>query len=91
MRTNNGPQRSWLHRIGKAESPACQYGHPEATGEHITFHCPIWDTQPKNLMGYRKTWSELDEPIWIETGPDKEDVIEGGEEWFGHIFGILAN
>ena len=34
-------------------------------------------------------WSELDDPIWIKTGPEPEDIIEGGEEWFGFIFGIL--
>ena len=90
MRTDKGPQRSWLHKIGKSDSPSCLCGHHTASGEHITFHCPTWDMQRRNLIGERKTWAELDEPIYIQTGPDKEDIIEGGEEWFGHIFGFLA-
>ena len=27
----------------------------------------------------------------IKTGPDKGDVIEGTEEWFSHIFGLLGH
>lgn len=41
-------------------------------------------------IGDRKEWSDLDFPVWIKTGPEKQDVTDGGEEWFGHLFGILA-
>ena len=90
MRTDKGPQKNWLHRLGKATSPACNCGHPLQNGHHITFHCPSWATLRTSLIGDRKEWAELDDPIWIKTGPGPEDVIDGGEEWFGHIFGILT-
>ena len=79
-----------LSMIGKAESPVCPCGHPSHNGHHVTFHCPIWAHQRTALIGARKQWADLDDPIWIKTGPDKEDIFEGGEEWFGFIFGSLA-
>ena len=39
MRINRGPQREWLHRIRKADSPACPCGETQS-GDHITFQCP---------------------------------------------------
>ena len=90
LRTNRDPQNSWLHKLGKADPPACPCGHPDASGDHITFHCPTWATQRHNLIGYRSSWPELDNSIWVKTGPDKEDIIDGGQEWFGHNFGVLA-
>lgn len=81
VRTDRGPQRSWLHKIGKADSPACPHcGHEQDTGHHITFECPKWETSRRCLIGDRKDWSDLDNPIWIKTGPDKEELIEGAEE-----------
>ena len=55
MRTNKGPQRDWLHRIGKAESPACQCGHHKQDGHHITFTCPRAERRRLQLIGHRKT------------------------------------
>ena len=46
---------------------------------------------PMNQPHRRQTeLGRLDDPIWIQTGPEKEDIIEGGEEWFGHIFGFIT-
>ena len=91
MRTGKGHQRSWLFKLGKAESEACNHcGHPTQTGEHITFHCPKWAHTTSQHIGDRKTWAEVYEPIWLLTGPEKGDVVDAVEEWFGHIFGFLA-
>ena len=48
-----------------------------------------YTTSSRGIYGMGWLVGVLDNPIWIKTGPDKEDIIEGGEEWFGHIFGIL--
>ena len=40
-------------------------------------------------MGDRTDWAELDDPNWIKHGPEKEDIFDGVEEWFGHIFSFL--
>ena len=29
--------------------------------------------------------------VLIKIGPEKDDVIEGGEEWFEKLYGLLAN
>ena len=86
MRTEKGR----LHKIGNAASPPCQCGHPYQTGHHITFSCPTWATLRTSLIGDRGDCTQLDDPVWIKTGPEKEDVFDGGEEWFGHIFGFLT-
>ena len=59
-------------------------------GLHLTFHCPIWEAQRTSLIGDRKSWESLDQPIWIKTGPDKEDIFDGGEGWCNYIFGFSA-
>lgn len=59
------------------------------TGHHLTFHCPRWDTIRHRLIGHIKQWDELDEPIYIKTGPEKEGVIEGGEEWFSTLYHLI--
>ena len=40
----------------------------------------------ESLIGERGEWKDLNKPVWIQTGPDKDDIIEGGEELFSHIF-----
>ena len=79
-----------LRKMGKAESPACQCGHHKQDGYHITFTCPRAERKRVQLIGYRKTWAELDQPIWINTGPEPEDIIDGGEEWFLENFHLLT-
>ena len=91
LRTDRGPQRSWLHKIGKADTPncpRCQY-HTDS-GQHITFECPTWDTLRQSLIGQRKQWADLDQAIWIKQGPDTKDIFDGGEEWFSHLFTFLS-
>ena len=49
-RTNKGPQKSWLHHIGKAEDPSCSCGHPTQDGDHVVFHCPLTGPQRARLL-----------------------------------------
>ena len=90
LRTEKGPQKSHLHRIGKVGNPQWHCGHGNSTGSHLTFHCPRWNHTRHSLNGDRKTWEELDDPIWVKTGPNKEDTIEGGEEWFTFLYHLIS-
>ena len=89
-RTERGPQKSWLHKIGKAPGTTCHCGHAVQTGHHLTFHCPTWDNIRTSLIGQHKDWGDLDHPIYIKTGLEKDDVIEGGEEWFTTPFSLMG-
>jgi len=40
LRTDRGPQKQWLHRIGKAADRTCPCGRLTEGGYHITFACP---------------------------------------------------
>ena len=37
--TEKGPQRRWLHKIGKAETPECLCQYPEQSGRHTVEGC----------------------------------------------------
>jgi len=76
FRTERGPQKAWLHKIGKAENPSCPCGHPVQTGEHITFHCPRHNERNRLLRG-KRSWPEIDDPDWRKEGDDPPyDAIE---------------
>jgi len=62
MRTNRGPQKGWLHHIGKAADTMCTCGHPSQDGNHIVFGCPRLSKERKDLLGARKSWEDLDAP-----------------------------
>jgi len=85
MGTNRGPQKSWLHQIGKAQDPGCQCGSPLQDGDHLTFSCPRFATDRANLLGTRKSWEELDKPNWRkDEGDDSHwDTIEA---WFDFLY-----
>ena len=71
MRTDRGPQNSWLARIGKSAATSSQCGHPAQNRSHIVFHCPRYHKERKDLLGARKAWEDLDEPNWRkEEGDD---------------------
>ena len=59
-------------------------------GLQITFNGTALETTRHDLRGHRKEWTDLDHPIWIRTAPDKEDIFDGGEEWFSYIFSFLT-
>ena len=85
MRTNRGPQREWLHRIRKAESPLCPCGETQS-GDHITFACPLHQAARLALLGTADhTWESLDAPRY-DAEDDEEDKIDLVEEFFGYIF-----
>ena len=77
MRTDKGPQKSWLHHLGKAQDKTCPCGHQVQDGAHLTFHCPRWAQQRRELLGHRRTWEELHNPMWKKEGDEEPyDTIE---------------
>lgn len=68
LRTDRGPQNHWLLHIGKADSLACTCGHLNENGYHITFECPKYRTQRRELLGSKATWEEIDAPDWRKEG-----------------------
>ena len=39
--TERGPQRKWLHKIKKKDTPECQCQHLEQSGEHLVEGCRL--------------------------------------------------
>jgi len=64
LRTNKGPQKPWLHYIGKSDDPSCPCGHPRQDGDHITFHCRRFEKERANLLGPLETWEKLGGANW---------------------------
>jgi len=54
--TDRGPQKAWLHRIGKAEEAACPWGRPREDGHHITSIYPRFGKERRELIGLATTW-----------------------------------
>ncbi|KAF8422182.1 hypothetical protein EV426DRAFT_706328 [Tirmania nivea] len=87
LRTDRGPQKQWLHHIGKADSAACTCGYHTQDGTHLTFNCPDFQPQ-RTALGSIKDWEDLDRPIWIEEEDgERWDAVE---EFFGFIYRRLA-
>ena len=87
MRTNRGPQREWLHRIRKADSPLCDCGAIQS-GDHITFDCPEHQPARAALLGpIAHTWESLDAPRYNpEEEEEEEDKTDLVEEFYSYIF-----
>ena len=67
----------------------CVYLHTIQTGAHLTFECPLWkEPSDKNLQG-RSTWEELDEVVYILSGPENEDITEGTEALLGVLYSTI--
>ena len=94
-RSNRGPQKSWLHHIGKAESPSCPCGHATQDGNHLVFACPLLHAQRERLLPPEADcWEALDAPHWIaEAGEDgkEQEKTEGVETFFQDIYWTLRN
>lgn len=89
MRTNKGPQKQWLHRIGRADDPYCPCHHETIqSAEHITFACQLHARARRTLIGERQSWEDLGVPRWIETGPNER--MDGVEEFFSYLFHQLT-
>ena len=87
MCTNKGPQREWLHVLGKADSPLCDCGEVQS-GEHITFHCPSHQIARQALLGNASSWEDMDPPRYHKDDEDQEHNLV--EEFFEYLFAHLA-
>lgn len=87
LRTDRGPQKWWLHKIGKADTSSCQCGHHTENGHHITFECPLYHIQ-RQAMGNIKEWEDIDRPIWIKE--EDEDDWDAVEVFFGFLYRKLS-
>ena len=89
-RTDRGPQKAWLHHIGKAEDPSCTCGHTAQDGAHLVFHCPDTSSQRRRLLPPgATTWESLDEPHWVtEAGRERgeQEKVEGIEAFFQELY-----
>jgi len=74
-RSNKGPQRSWLHKIGKAPNPDCPECGEEETGEHIVFKCP-GHHQERRKLGEVREWKDLDKPMMKGEEGNRYDAVE---------------
>ena len=92
-RTNRGPQKAWLHHIGKAEHPSCTCGHPTQDGDHLVFQCPLTASMRARLLPPESpTWEALDDPHWIaEAGREgrEQEKVEGIETFFQEMYWLL--
>ncbi len=68
LRTNRGGLGSWLHTLGRRDSPECTHCRGEdETGDHVVFSC----RRPDRLALRRKhipgvtSWEGLDKPIVV--------------------------
>ena len=89
-RTDRGPQKAWLHHIGKAGNPSCACGHPSQDGDHLVFHCPSLASPRARLLPPEiDTWEDLDDPHWVtEAGGEgrKQEKVEGVEAFFQDLY-----
>lgn len=52
LRTEQGPQKAWLHHVGKTDNPHCPCdGTTAQTGAHITFSCSEHRGERTRLLG----------------------------------------
>lgn len=73
-----GPQKSWLHYIGKEQDKSS----PADTRSRTATTCPQWARQRRELLGLRRTWEELDHPAWAKVGDEEPyDTIELFFHW----------
>jgi len=88
FRTDRGPQKSWLHRIGKSADATCPCSSLVENGDHITFICPRFNKERAEWLGTRSTWEELDSPVWGKEGDD--DLYDAIEAFFHYMFSQFA-
>ena len=87
--TEKGPQRKWLHRIKKTDTPECQCGYheqPEQSGEHLVERCSMLtrarsQVESKELLEWKSRHArnkiEKKEKGPVEPGKkEEEDKLE---------------
>lgn len=87
LRTDRGPERQWLHKIGKEGQQHANAVTKHKSGRHIVFDCPEYSEQMKAL-GNIENWEDLDRPIWI--AEEEEDEWDAVEAFFGFLYRRLA-
>ena len=99
--TEKGPQRKWLHKIKKTDTPECKCGHqeqsgeqPEQSGKHLVERCRLLAEKRKPVeKGELREWwtrhSRSQLPYKKEKGPvepGKEEEEYKLESFFGHMY-----
>ena len=79
LRTNKGPIRSWLNKIGRADSPTCSCGEGDQTGDHVMFNCKEW----KHVRKGWKSWEDIDNRWKSWLLPHKNE--KGEVEWVENL------
>ena len=94
FRTGRGPQRQWLHKIGKAEGPSCPCGATIQSGEHIVWHCTIHEHERAHnriTCTREGNWAALDTKVWapnddVEGLAESDDQqVDGVERFFEYL------
>ena len=84
LRTNKGPQKSWLFTIGKSQDPSCPCGHHTQDGDHLTFPCPKFESTRRKYLRDKRTWVDLDPPHWRKEGDEYYDATEAYFDFLYH-------
>ena len=83
-----GPQKAWLHHIGKAANPNCPCDNlTSQTGLHLTFDC-LLHTHERRLLGGKDPWEAIDTPNLIKV--DVNTYEDGVESFFSYLFDQLT-
>ena len=88
FRAGKGPQRQWLHKIGKAKDTSCPCGAAVQSGDHIVWECRLHlSERRRNRMAGLKLWEEIDRSIWVveEEADDPSDRVDGVERFFDYL------
>lgn len=88
FRANRGPQRQWLHKLGKADTGLCDCGQVPI-GDHIVWDCPRFRRERNTYIQDRKVWAELDDPTRFRPGGVRRDEAgedQGGQRFFDFLF-----
>ena len=74
MDERTGTHEKLALQDGESHGPRCD--HPQEIVHYITFTCPAWQSIRTSLIGQNSTnWSDLDDLIWIQSGPEKDGCL----------------
>ena len=91
FRTGKGPQRELLHKIKKTEDAHCDCGAAVQSGDHIVWHCALYQTERRRnrMAGLEgpEGWKQIDHLIWVEDegAEDPNDRVDGVERLFDYL------
>src|SRR5258706_6870555 len=92
--TEKGPQQKWLHKLKKKDTPECQCGHPEQSGEHLVERCELLEQKRKLVeRDEMREWKTRHSRNQLEKkkkegpiGPEKEEEEDKLESFFCHVY-----